>query len=64
MTKNEVHTKWTESEYQENALADFHAKAAATEAIRIVANVGKICSAFAKMATQLPDFCHPDVLVT
>ena len=48
----------------EGALTDFHIKAAATESVMIVAEVDKVHSASAKNDLSLPNFCHPDVLVT
>lgn len=42
--KIEAHTKGTEPEYQSNSLADFHAQAAATESIKIVAHVDEVHS--------------------
>lgn len=44
-----AHTKWIETEHQENALADFHAQAAAAETVRVVAYVNEVLSAFEKM---------------
>lgn len=46
--KIKTHTKRTEAEYQENALADFQAKAAVTQSIQIVAHVDEVQSASAK----------------
>jgi len=63
VTKIKAHTKKTEPEYQENALADLYAKAAATESGKIVAHAGEV-SAAAKNDPLLPDSCHPDVLAT
>lgn len=45
-------------------LTDFHIKAAATKSVTIVAQVDKVHSASAKNDLSLPNFCHPDVLVT
>ena len=60
----EACAKRIEYEHQENVLADFHVKAATTESIKIVAHVDEVPSASAKNSLSLPDFCHPDVLVT
>lgn len=46
------------------ALTDFHIKAAATKSVMIVAQLDKVHSASAKNDLSLPNFCHPDVLVT
>lgn len=46
--KIEAHTKGTEPEYQSNSLADFHAQAAATESIKIVAHVDEVHSVSAE----------------
>ena len=46
------------------ALTNFHIKAAARESFMIVAEVDKVHSASAKNDLSLPNFCHPDVLVT
>ena len=62
--KIEAHTKRTKSEYQGNALAAFHAKAAATESVKIVEHMDEIYSTSAANDPLVPDFCHPDVLVT
>ena len=51
------------SEYQGNALADFHVRAVATKSIKIMALVNEVHSA-SQNDRLLPDFCHPDVLVT
>lgn len=44
----EAHTKRAETAHQGNALAGFHAHAAAMEAIRVVRNVNKVHFAFEK----------------
>lgn len=49
-----AHTNWIETEHQENALADFHAQAAAAETIRVVAYVNEVLSAFEKMIPCCP----------
>ena len=59
-----THTKRTEPEHQGNVLDDSCAKATAMESIKIVTHVDAIRSASAKNHPSLPDFCHPDVLVT
>ena len=46
------------------ALTNFYIKAAATESVMIVAEVDKVHSASAKNDLSLPNFWHPDVLVT
>lgn len=52
-TQTEAHTIRTEPEYQGSALADFQAKAAATESVKTVAHVEDVGhSASAKMAPQ------------
>lgn len=62
--KIKAHTKKTEPKYQENALADLYAKAAATESGKIVAHAGEVYSTDAKNDPLLPESCHPDVLAT
>lgn len=53
-TKIDAYTKRTELKYKEYALADFHAKAAATESIKIVAYVGEVhCTAGKKKKKAL-----------
>lgn len=60
----EVHTKRTKTEYWENAIADFHAKAEATESTKNLAHADEVYSASAKNDPLLPGFCHPDILAT
>ena len=62
--KMEAQTKGIEPKYQRNALTDLQVKAEATEFIKTVTHVNKIHSASAKNDLSLPNFCHPDVLVT
>lgn len=57
--KTEAQTKRAEPECQGNILADFHAKTAATESIRIVARVDEVHFASAKNGPILSDFCCP-----
>lgn len=47
------HINRTELKYQENALANFHAKAAAIESIKIMAHVGEVYSVL-----QKSNFCN------
>ena len=47
--KIEGHTKRIESDYQENLLPDFRAKAVATESIKIVAHGDEVHSASVKI---------------
>lgn len=49
-----AHTKWTETEHQENASADAHAQEAAAETVRVVAYVNEVLSAFEKMIPCCP----------
>ena len=42
--KIEAHTKRTEPHYQGNAIADFHAKATATESKKVLARVDEVHS--------------------
>lgn len=51
----------TESRVLGKCLADFHAKAAATESVKIVAHVDEIYSISAKNDPLLLNFCHPDI---
>lgn len=62
--KIEAHAERTEPEYQGNVLGKFHATAVATESVKVVAHVYEVHSAPAKNDLLLPDFYHPDVLVT
>ena len=61
----EAHTKRTKPANQGKALADSQAIAAATESTQVAAaHVDEVHSASTKTGPSLPDFCHPDVLVT
>lgn len=55
-------TKGTKPEYQGDALADFHAKTAETQSVKVVAHVDEVYSASKKNYPLIPDFCHSDVL--
>ena len=59
----EAHAKRTKFEYERNALANFHGKAATTESVKIVPHMNEVHPASAKSDPTLPDFCPPDVLV-
>lgn len=56
--------KGLEPEHQGNVPSDLHAKGPPKESAKIVAHVYEVPSASAKYDPSLPDFCHPDVLVT
>lgn len=45
-----------------DALADFHAKTAETQSVKVVAHVDEVYSASKKNYPLIPDFCHSDVL--
>lgn len=51
LSSKQAHTKRTETEYQENSMADFHAMAAATETVKIVAHIDEVHPASAKKMT-------------
>ena len=50
--KIEAYTERTEPEFQRNALVDFHAKVAATECTKIVAQMDEVHPASLKMAPR------------
>lgn len=60
----EVHTKRIESEYQGNDLTDFHTNVAATESIKQQYVWVKSILLLQKNQPLVPDFCHPNILVT
>lgn len=62
--KTEAPIKRTEPEHQGNAPSDLHAKGPPKESAKIVAHVYEVPPASAKYDPSLPDFCHPDVLIT
>ena len=64
LLKLRLQLKKTELDYEGLTLTDLLAKAAATESVMIVAEVDKVHSASAKNDLSLPNFWHPDVLVT
>lgn len=55
LLSSNIHTKRTKPDYQGNAPADFHAKAAAREFVKVGAHVGKVHSASTKTDLLLPD---------
>ena len=62
--KLRLQLKKTELDYEGLTLTDLHAKAAAIESVNVVARVDEVHFVSAKEDPLLPDFCHPNVLVT